>query len=228
MQSEKSKYDTNPLDPEVAKETGEVWGQDGKSAETGAIKGATRPVVQQLNESPRSNIHSEAPTRTFDAPPLNTSYPSVFVPPTYAPPPDVYQPPPQPYQAPVAVPRPMSRSVIGLGLPEKWALVLPYLPFHIGIVPAIIELLLVPRSETRVRGHASQALALQAAIIAIEMLFGLVALITGSGIGGTLFKLAAFIFLIISMIRVGQGETHRITPLTDVSEWLNKHIEVRR
>ena len=107
-------------------------------------------------------------------------------------------------------------------------MVLPYTPLYIGVVASIIELLLAPRREIRVRGHAAQGLALHMAIIAIEMLFGAVSLISGSSVGGSLFKLAAFIFLIISMIRVWQGATHRIAPLTDPAEWLNKHIDPRK
>jgi uncharacterized membrane protein len=227
MQTKRSKYDTNPLDPDVAKRTEEVWGKDEGASATGEIKGATRPVAQQANESPRSNVHSEAPTRRYDVPP-NSSYPSVFVPPTYSPPPEIYQPPPVlSYQTPVGK-RPTSRSVEGLGLAEKWAMVLPYTPFYVGVVASIIELILVPRRETRVRAHAAQGLALHMTIIAIEMLFRLVTVITGSAAGGSLFKLGAFTFLVISMIRVWQGKTHRIAPLADLSEWLNKHVEARR
>ena len=229
MEVKRGKYDTNPLDPDVTRRTEQAWGEEEGTPETGAVKGATTRVgPDDANESARRNIYSEAPTRTFDAkPPLDTSYPSVFVPPTYAPPAEVYQPPPQvPYRPPV--PSPATHNVDGLGLPEKWAIILPYAPFYVGIVASIIELLLVPRSEVRVRAHAAQGMALQAAIIVINLLFGAVAAITGSNVGGTLFGVATFIFLIISMIRVWQGETHRIAPLAEPAEWLNKHINPRK
>lgn len=228
MKPKKTKYDTNPLDPEVARKTGEVWGEgDDAAAGTAEIKTATQPVKSATPESPRANLYSEAPTRRYDTPPLDSPYPSVFVPPTYAPPPDVYQPPPAPYQQPIYAP-PTSRHVEGLGLPEKWTLILPYVPAYIGLVASVIELLLVPRKEIRVRGHAAQGLALHASIIAIQLLFRAVAALTGSGVGGSIFGLAAFVFLIISMIRVWQGATHRIAPLAELSEWLNKHIDPRR
>lgn len=228
MEPKRTKYDTNPLDPEVARKTGEVWGQgDDAPAATEEFKGATQPVKPAVVESPRANLYSEAPTRRYDTPPLDSSYPSVFVPPTYAPPPEVYQPPPLPYRAPMEV-RPTSRNVEGLGLPERWALILPYAPAYIGLVAAIVELLLVPRKELRVRGHAAQGLALHASIIAIQLLFSAVAALTGSGVGGSIFGIAAFVFLIISMIRVWQGATHRIAPLAELSEWLNKHIDPRK
>ena len=225
MEPKRNKYDTNPLDPEVARRTEEVWGQGDGAPATEEFRGSTRPVGP--TESPRSNIYSEAPTRRIDGVALDSSYPSVFVPPTYSPPPAPYQPPAPHYQPAVAQ-KPTSRNVEGLGLPEKWAIVLPYTPLYIGIVASIIELILVPRKEVRVRGHAAQGLALHIAIIAVEMLFGAVALITGSSVGGSLFKLAAFIFLITSMIRVGRGKTHRIAPLAEPAQWLNKHIDPRK
>src|SRR5882724_10615683 len=99
MESKKTKYDTNPLDPEVARKTGDVWGQGDDSASgTAEIRAATQPVKSEPPENPRENLYSEAPTRRYDTPPLDSPYQSVFVPPTYAPPPDVYQPPPGLYQ----------------------------------------------------------------------------------------------------------------------------------
>jgi uncharacterized membrane protein len=122
---------------------------------------------------------------------------------------------------------PTSRSVAGIGLPEKWATMLPYAPFYIGIVPALLELLLVPRKEGRIRFHAAQGLALHVAILVVRTLFGVVGAITDSTIGGSLFGLAATIFLIVSMVRVWKGKPHHIAPLTEPSNWFNEHIEPR-
>jgi uncharacterized membrane protein len=230
MKPKVSKYDTNPLDPEVAQRTEEVWGQGDAAPSTETLKGTTSRVAMPSAETPRANAYSEAPTRRYDAQaPLDAPYQSVFakpgVPPPYAPP-AIYQPPPVQTYVP---PRPLaSRTVAGLGLPEKWAVVLPYTPFYIGLVASIIELLLVPQQEVRVRAHAAQGLALHLAITAVVILFGGLALITGSSAGGSLFKLAAFIFLIISMIRVAKGETHRIAPLAEPAQWLNTHIDPRK
>src|SRR5713226_9463036 len=141
MQSKRSKYDTNPLDPEVAERTAEVWGQGESSPTTEELKGATKPVRQTSTESPRSNIYSEAPTRRIDQATLDSSYPSVFVPQAYSPPPAPYQTPASQFQ-PQVKPKPISRTVEGFGLPEQWAVVLPYAPFYIGVVASIIELIL--------------------------------------------------------------------------------------
>jgi uncharacterized membrane protein len=224
METKKSKYDTNPLDPDFVKNAEEVWGEGGSGPETQEVKGATREVAPSGNENARRNIYSEAPTRRNDNVPLDSPYPSIFVPPTHSQP-APYQPPPAPY-GPVD-PNSRSRSVPGIGLPEKWAVMLPYAPSFIGIVPALLELFLVPRREVKVRFHAAQALALHVAILVLQTLFGVVGSITGSSIGGTLFKVAATIFLIISMVRVWKGEPHHIAPLTEPAQWFNQHIEPR-
>src|SRR5262249_48023960 len=159
-ETKKSKYDTNPLDPDVEKKAEESWGG---GAPTQQVGGSTSEVG---NESARKNAYSEAPTRRYDNPPLEAPYPSVFVPPTYAPPTQYQQPNPgtNAYQSPLMHLPPTLRQVPGLGIGEKWALMLPYAPF-IGIVASLVELFLVPRREVRVRFHASQALALHIGIL---------------------------------------------------------------
>src|SRR5690349_1799852 len=141
METKKSKYDTNPLDPDVERKAEESWGG---GAPTQQVGGETREVA---NESARKNVYSEAPTRRYDNPPLEQPYPSVFVPPTYAPPANQYQQPgtqpgTNPYYSAVGS-QPTSRNVPGLGIPEKWAAILPYAPW-VGIVASLLELFLVP------------------------------------------------------------------------------------
>ena len=223
METKKGKYDTNPLDPDVERNAEESWGDEG--GQTQRVRGATRDVGRSANENNRQNVYSEAPTRRYDNPPLETPYPSVFDPPTYAPP-TKYQPGQNIYQAPMSG-APTARPVAGIGIPEKWALMMPYAPFYVGLVISLLELFLVPRKEVKVRFHASQALALHIAILIVHTIFGVISSITDSSLGGTLFKLAAFIFLIISMIRVWKGEPHRIAPLHEPAQWFNEHIEPR-
>ena len=222
METKKSKYDTNPLDPEVERNAEESWG----GAPTQQVKGATREVGRSQNEQARQNTQSEAPTRRYDTPPLDASYPSVFVPPTYSPPAQYQQqPPPLTFQQQITSP-PTSRPVLGLGLPEKWSLLLAYAPY-VGIVASLVELFLVSRREVRVRFHASQALALHIAILILGTVFGVIGSISGSGFGELIFKLATLVFLIISMVRVWRGEPHRIAPLGEPAQWFNEHIEPR-
>jgi uncharacterized membrane protein len=116
---------------------------------------------------------------------------------------------------------------MGIGIPEKWATMLAYMPGYVGLIVGLIELFLVPRSEGKVRFHASQAVALHIAILIVHTMFSGINWLTGSSIGGGLFSLAAFIFLIISMIRVWKGEPHQIAPLAEPAQWFNQHIEPR-
>lgn len=225
MEPKKTKYDTNPLDADYVRKADELWGEENEK-DTQQVKGATRPVGP---DEARANVYSEAPTRRYDSPPLDAPYQSVFAPPqTYAPPPAQYQPPQPPYQPAVPSGQPLSRSIPGVGIAEKWAVMLPYAPFYIGVVVSLIELFLVPRKEVNVRFHAAQGLALHITILAIQTIFGIVGAITDSSIGGTLFKVAATVFLIISMIRAWKGEPHRIAPLADPAQWFNEHIEPRK
>ena len=226
METKKGKYDTNPLDPDVERKAEEAWGNEGGGgAQTQQVGGATREVGKSDNESSRGNVYSEAPTRRYDSPPLEKPYPSVFIPPTYAPPTQYQQGTPV-YQSPVSS-RPSSRSVPGIGIPEKWAVMMPYAPMYVGLVVSLLELFLVPRKEVKVRFHASQALALHIGILIVQTIFGVISTISGSSFGGVLFKLAALVFLIISMVRVWRGEPHRIPPLAEPAQWFNEHIEPR-
>jgi len=232
METKKSKYDTNPLDPDVERKAEDVWGDLG--GVTQQVGGSTSQVGNTPSDNPRpptpdnarENVYSEAPTRRIDSPPLDAPYPSVFVPPTYAPPAqyqsrqNVYQPPP------VGAPS-SSRPVLGIGIPEKWATMLVYAPNYIGLVIALIELFLVPRKEGKVRFHASQGVALHIAFLLVHAVFSAIGAVTGSRIGGTMFGIAAFVFLIISMIRVWKGEPHQIAPLAEPAKWFNDHIEPR-
>ncbi|MEN3327583.1 MAG: hypothetical protein V7638_2390 [Acidobacteriota bacterium] len=231
MDTKKSKYDTNPLDPEVERKSEDVWGDLG--GVTQQVGGTTqqvsneppRPQPQNV-EDVRKNVYSEAPTRRYDNPPLEAPYPSIFVPPTYAPPPAQYQSRQNVYQPPVTAAS-SSRPVLGIGIPEKWATMLAYVPGYIGLVVGLLELFLVPRGEGKVRFHASQGVALHIAFLIVQTIFSVISMLTGSTLGGTLFKLGAFIFLIISMIRVWKGEPHQITPLAEPAQWFNQHIEPR-
>ena len=222
MEPKKSKYDTNPLDPDFVKKADDNWGEGDPGPETRDVGGATREIGSSANEGARRNAYSEAPTRRYDNVPLDSPYQSVFVPPTYSQP-APYQPSPAPYRP--FTQKPGSRAIAGIGLPEKWAVMLPYAPFYIGVVVSLLELFLVPKSETKVRFHASQALALHVAILVVQTLFGVLEAITDSGIGGKLFGVFATIFLIISMIRVWKGEPHHIPPLDEPANWFNQHIK---
>ena len=250
MVKKKSKYDTNPLDPDFVRRTEEVHGETGE---------------QTRQMSGGDGVDMEAPTRyypqqqpsasAYDSQPYNpqaryreaepTSYPSVFIPPPYQPPPapqgtvphaQVFQQPP-PFQQQSR--KPTARTVPGLGLPENVLMILPYLPLPlVGIVPGLVELLMNPRKEWRVRFHAAQGLALHLAVLAISTLFSTAEGIAHSimprpfslllGAASTLFTLAATVFFIISMIRVWKGEPHEVALLRQATRWLNEKLDPRK
>ena len=232
MTEKRSKYDTDPLDPEFVRRTEEnLWGA------------SRAPRPEQSDPSGRPSV-TEEPTRRLDEQGPD-SYPSVFVPPAYQPPrpqpqpfanfgtephqpPATTAPPPpgpsSPYNPYQAYTGPTHRRVARLGLPEKWAVILPYFPAYIGLVASIIELALAPREETRTRFHAAQGLALHLAILAVSFLFKFVTLASGSGFGAGLFGVAAFVFLIVSIIRVWQGKPHHIAALDEPANWLREKI----
>jgi uncharacterized membrane protein len=241
MSEKRSKYDTDPLDPDFARQTEEIW--DGGEtrvfgdAPTENIGGATRPVSQASpGDQARLNPEADAPTRRIDDAFAPSSYPSVFVPPAYQPPrPPAYQPPPQNFAQPTYAPPPgiyapssPQRPVAGLGVGEKWVTALPYAPFYIGIVAAIIELLVVPRSEARSRFHAAQGLALQLCFLVFGFALRFVGLISGSNAGRILFGIAAFIFLVYSFFRVLRGDEYRLAPLSDATRWLDTKIDPKK
>lgn len=242
MDPKRSKYDTNPLDRDVADRATESFSSGSGSTTQPVGDGITRDVNRTINKPARTDPESEAPTRRIDDG-LAGSYPSVFIKPppqqsttTYAPPrvvsADIYQPPPVPppgiYQRPPVPVTSQSRTVSGLGVAEKWANLFPYIPGHIGAVAAVIELLLVPRTETRARFHAAQGLALQLAILLVSAAFGVVTAITDSSFGSGVFRAASTVFLIISMVRVYQGKDHHIAPLDDATRWLDEKIKPRK
>src|SRR4029453_3687644 len=128
METKKNKYDTNPLDANEVRRTEEVWGQpEGNGAPTQKEKGVTREMGWEGSDSAGSNLYSEAPTRRYDNLHIEAPYPSVFIPPTPSVP-SAYQPPVAPDLS--ATYRP-TRTVAGIGLPEKWTMALPYAPFYI-------------------------------------------------------------------------------------------------
>ncbi|SRR5216684_147282 len=244
MEPKRSKYDTNPLDGKVADRADQSFGSARPGPATDKVAGGPTQGIGRRHDSEdvRAYSEGEAPTRRIDE---GTSYPSVFVPPpprqstTYAPPRapvvNIYQPPPapppilyQPPPLPIPTQKPGSRHVAGLGIPEKWANMLPYCFGHIGLVAAVVELLLVPRTETRARFHAAQGLALQIAILILTGAFGFVALISGNSLGSRLFGAAYTIFLIVSMVRAWKGRPHHIAPLDEATKFFDEKIKPRK
>ena len=224
MEENRSKYNTDPLDPEHARRAEKIRGL-------------------RAGEAQPPNNPAEAPTRHFYEPP--TAYPSVYAQPTHQPPQHreqfsapVFRPSASSSQHASAQTPPTSRPVKGISLPENAALALPYVPFFIGAAIAAIELFLVPRNETRTRFHAAQALALHLAVTAAGFILRIVYSVASGAFGGvssgmvwlfwSLFSLATTVYFIVCLVRAWKGENHVIEPLTDLARWLNEKIEPRK
>lgn len=243
MEPKRSKYDTNPLEKEFVDRANDSFGPETSGAETEKVFGGpTLEIYRAEHDSVRAYSESEAPTRHIGD--KVTSYPSVFVPPsprpavTYQPSripdPNIYQPPPGSppaiYQSPaLQIPqKPGANIVSGLGIPERWAVILPYLPFWLAIVASVIELLLVPRTESKVRFHAAQGLILQVGITAISMMLTFAGFASGRFTGASMFNVASVVLLVIAMIRVFKGKPLVIAPLDEPRKWVDEKIKPRK
>ena len=196
----KSKYDTNPLDEDYAKHADEAWGEPRR----------VEPVTRVKEEWP-----AEAPTKRYDSS-IPMSYPSINVPPSYG---------ANRGTAKVSAPaRASTGTVPGLGLSEQVTLALPYAPFFIGAIAGALELLLTPRSQSRVRSNAAHALALHLFGIAISVVLSTIGNITGSGLGGRLFWAVSTCFFIIATVRAWKGDPIHVPAADDAADWLDERI----
>jgi uncharacterized membrane protein len=224
--AKKSKYDTDPLDPEVADRADQQWGAPPAPSEPTLVRPqpASAQSVPQPGD-PRPFANSEGPTRPLGQKNY-TAYHSVFDDQSAAAAPLADSQPSLP--AKKLVQPPTSRPVAGLNLAENITLILPYAPFYIGAVASVIELLMIPRSETRARFHASQGLALHIVALAIGGVLGFLSDFSGARIGGVVFSVATTILFIIAMIRTWKGEPVHVAPADDLSSWINEKISPRK
>jgi uncharacterized membrane protein len=217
------KYDTNPLDADVFAHAEREFAAPQEAAKTNSninpptafFDANTRPFTGRTVKTP------EQPTQVFDEFNAAEPYKSVL-------------------QNPMAnasvsqavqyhVEPPTSRKVIGIGIPENLAMILPYLPFTFGGIAAVIELLLVSRTETRVRFHAAQGLALHIAWLLIGVVLAFVGEISRyASFSGRIFSIAVTIFFCFSMLRIWQGKPHHIEALDDLTDFLNEKLKPRK
>jgi uncharacterized membrane protein len=217
------KYDTNPLDADVFAHAEREFAARQESAKTNGninqptalFDANTRPFTGRTVKTP------EQPTQVFDEFNPAEPYKSVL-------------------QNPMAnasvsqavqyhVEPPTSRKVIGIGIPENLAMILPYLPLTFGGIAAVIELLLVSRTETRVRFHAAQGLALHIAWLLIGVVLAFVGEISRyASFSGRIFSIAVTIFFCFSMLRIWQGKPHHIEALDDLTDFLNEKLKPRK
>lgn len=217
------KYDTDPLDADVFANAEREFARQQEAAKTNSninaptalFEANTRPFVGQTLKT------ADQPTQVFDEFNAAEPYKSVLHNPMA--------------NAPVSqavqyhIERPTSRTVLGIGIPENVAMILPYLPFTFGGIAAVVELLLVSRSETRVRFHAAQGLALHI----VWLLAGVVLAFLGeissyASFSGRIFSIVVTVFFIFSIWRVWQGKPHHIEALDDLTDFLNEKLKPRK
>jgi uncharacterized membrane protein len=197
-----NKFDTNPLDPEFPKRVAEM-----QQAETASNMG---------NET-RSFANNEDATRRFD----NAKYQGMFETANYQPP-ALYQ---TAKLAETSIEKPTSRKVAGVGLPENALLILSYCPFQIGLVASFLQLLFVPKSETKVRFHAAQGLALHIAILIISAILGIISNFFGfAGFAQGIFPIASMLLLIISMVKVWKGKPVHFEAIEEFTDVLSEKV----
>lgn len=117
------------------------------------------------------------------------------------------------------------RKVAKTGMPEKWLIGLPYLPFYTGLVAGLILLLVIPKEEAKVRFHAAQGLAANVGILIVTTILGVVGNATDlADIGNMIFQAITAIMLIIFAIRAWRGKPVHIESVDDLTNWLEEKI----
>ena len=199
------KFDTNPLDPEFPERAKAASANYGPPPKT--------PFSTAEFPSAPSSVTEEETRRFGDADFQAYSYATAQ--------------PVVPYQAPnfSDMNRASERKVAKTGIPEKWLIGLPYLPFTIGLVAGLILLLVIPKDEAKVRFHAAQGLAAHVGILIVTSILSLVSNVTNvADFGSFIFTLVTTIMLIIFSIKAWKGKPVHIETLDDLTNWLEEKI----
>jgi uncharacterized membrane protein len=218
------KFDTNPLDPEFPEKAK-------AAAQTNPDVEAYRAPAESYGAPPAS------PYSTAEFPARPTAPPSVTEDETqrfseaqfnaYA-----FQggQVPAAYQAAQASPfadmnRAGERKESKTGIPEKWLIGIPYIPFTIGLIAGIILLLIIPKEENKVRFHAAQGLAAHVGILIVSTILGVVGNVTDvASFGSGIFTVITTIMLIIFAIKAWSGKPVHIQAVDDLTNWLEEKI----
>ena len=117
------------------------------------------------------------------------------------------------------------RKIAKTGMPEKWLIGLPYIPFSIGLVAGLILLLIIPKEENKVRFHAAQGLAAHLGILIVTTILGIVGEVTDlADMGNGIFQFVTTIMLVIFAIKAWKGKPVHIETVDDLTNWLEEKI----
>lgn len=202
-----NKFDTNPLDPDFpAKAKAQAAGAEAYSAPP-----KTSFSTSEFPSAPSSITEEE--TRRFKEADFNA----------YA-----FQGGQAPalYQTTnlAGMNRASSRKVAKTGVPEKWLIGLPYIPY-IGLFAGLALLLAIPKEETKVRFHAAQGLAANVGVWIVSSILGIVGDFNSfANVGDGIFTLVTTIMLIIFAIKAWKGKPVHIEAVDDLTNWLEEKI----
>ena len=202
-----NKFDTNPLDPEFPE----------RARQQEAAATARQKYDAETTKFP-NYTNEEIPTRSFNDADFN-AYSSVY---------EQSQPMASYKTARLKTETAKNRKVAKVGLPENVLVALPYIPFFLGLVAGILELLFVPKSETKVRFHAAQGLAAHIGILVVTTVLGIVGNLPGLGLADTgnwIFQLVTTVMLIIFAVKAWKGEPVHIESVDSLTEWLENQIK---
>lgn len=198
-----TKYDTNPLDPEFPKKVREAQTETLPNNNNETARFAPPADTEEQTRYHDRGKFAEYSSAFSGAQPLS-SYKTAQL---------------DPQQA-------SKRKVAKVGLPENILVALPYVPFFIGLVTGILELLFVPKSETKVRFHAAQGLAAHIGILIVTTILGFVGNITNfADLGNWIFQLVTMIMLIIFAFKAWKGKPVHIESVDTLTEWLEEKIK---
>lgn len=201
------KFDTNPLDPEFPEKVMEA--QKTTTLSSSGSETAKFPAAAAVTEEQ---------TRRFNQQPDFQAYQSPYN----------GQQIPMNYQTAQLsdMNRSSSRKVAKVGLPENILTAVSYIPFLIGLVAGVLQLLFVPKSETKVRFHAAQGLAAHLAILIITSILGGIGEVTDlARVGNGIFTVVTTVMLIIFAIKAYKGKPVHIESLDDLTNWLEERIK---
>ncbi|MEJ7849350.1 MAG: hypothetical protein WKF92_14815 [Pyrinomonadaceae bacterium] len=197
------KFDTNPLDPDFPQRV--------KAAAAPTAKQQTPFKTAEFPTAPSSITEEE--TRRFGEADFPTYWQT-----------NQQQPAAPLYHAPAFsdMNAASGRKVAKIGMPEKFLIGLPYLPFYIGLIAGLILLLVVPKEEAKVRFHASQGLAAHLGILVITSILGIVGGL--ADLGSLIFSIVTFFMLIVFAIKAWQGKPVHIEAVDDLTNFLEEKI----
>lgn len=200
------KFDTNPLDPEFP-----------EKAKAAAASGYSAPPKTPFSTAefptPPPSITEDETRKFTDADFQAYSFQATQ--------------PLAPYQAAslADVNNASDRKIGKTGLPEKWLIGLPYIPFTIGLVAGLILLLIIPKAEAKVRFHAAQGLAAHVGILIVTTILGFIGdVVDLANVGNLIFQIVTTVMLVIFAIKAWKGKPVHIESVDDLTNWLEEKI----